>query len=509
MSGKVLVVDDERHILSALRRVLEDECECLTAGTAIEALETLVRHGHEIEVVVADNVMPGKRGVELLAEVRDRWPSVVRILLTGYSSNEAVMDAINQGHVFSYIRKPVEADDFLVYVRNARSYHQALVEKERLSRALELGRAEQQVQAVQLERRTTPLSASFPELVGSSAALESVLEVVEEVAATRAPVLIEGETGTGKEVLARAIHRLSKRQSFVSLNCAAIPETILESELFGHERGAFTGAVRTQIGKFEAAHGGTLFLDEIGEMPLNLQAKLLRVLQEGEVVRLGNTHGRKVDVRILAATNRDLARMTDEGTFRLDLYYRLNVIRIRIPALRERRADVMPLVQHFLAKFSRDHGKTVTGVGAEALEVLLRHPFPGNVRELSNWIERGVLLTRGPVLTLDALPPEIRDAAFAQTRAGLRAPAAPAASAGGAEPSTPSGGSRQEILDQAERAYLEDVLRQTGGSVVEALRRTQIPRATFYRKLDRLGIDPASFRRGGTAALAAALGGTP
>ncbi|MBK7973087.1 MAG: sigma-54-dependent Fis family transcriptional regulator [Deltaproteobacteria bacterium] len=246
MSGKVLVVDDERHILSALRRVLEDECECLTAGTADEALETLVRHGHEIDVVVADNVMPGKRGVELLAEVRDRWPNVVRILLTGYSSNEAVMDAINQGHVFSYIRKPVEADDFLVYVRNARSYHQALVEKERLSRALELERAEQQVQAVQLERRTTPLSASFPELVGSSAALESVLEVVEEVAATRAPVLVEGETGTGKEVLARAIHRLSRRQPFISLNCAAIPETILESELFGHERGAFTGAAQRE-----------------------------------------------------------------------------------------------------------------------------------------------------------------------------------------------------------------------------------------------------------------------
>ncbi len=481
--GKVLLVDDERHILLALRRVLEDECECLTAGSADEALETFGTHGDSIEVVVADNVMPGKRGVELLAAVRDRWPRTVRILLTGYSSNEAVMDAINQGHVFSYIRKPVEADDFLVYVRNARSYHQALVEKERLSQALEMKRAELETQAVQLKRRTAPLRASFPEIVGSSAALESVLEVIEEVAATKATVLIEGETGTGKEVLARAIHRLSGRNPFVSLNCAAIPETILESELFGHERGAFTGAVRTQIGKFEAANGGTLFLDEIGEMPLNLQAKVLRVLQDGEVVRLGNITGKKVDVRIVAATNRDLKRMTDEGTFRLDLFYRLNVIRVRIPALRERRADITPLIQHFLERCSRDHNRAVTSVAPEALEVLLSHPYPGNIRELGNWIERGVLLSKGPVLTLEALPPELREA--------------PAVSGGMAATGS---GTRQEVVDQAEKTYLEDVLRQTGGSVVEALRRTQIPRATFYRKLERLGIDPARFRaRGGAS----------
>ncbi|MFN7953081.1 MAG: sigma-54 dependent transcriptional regulator [bacterium] len=506
MSGKVLLVDDERHILLALRRVLEEECDCLIAGSAAEALETFARQGDEIEVVVADNVMPEMRGVELLAEVRKRWPRTVRILLTGYSSNEAVMDAINQGHVFSYIRKPVEADDFLIYVRNALSFHRALVEQDRLSRALELSRAEQQVQSVQLKRQTTPLRAAFPEIVGSSSAMESVLEIVEEVAATRAPVLVEGETGTGKEVLARAIHRLSGRQPFVSLNCAAIPETILESELFGHERGAFTGAVRTQIGKFEAAHGGTIFLDEIGEMPLNLQAKLLRVLQEGEVVRLGNIHGRKVDVRIVAATNRDLRRMTDEGTFRLDLYFRLNVIRIRIPTLRERRADVAPLIQHFLEKFSRDHGKSVTGIAPDALELLLAHPYPGNVRELSNWIERGVLLSRGPVLTVDALPSEVRDAAPAPP-----ASVSPASSVGSATGLTVGGPSRQEVVDHAEKTYLEDVLRQTGGSVVEALRRTQIPRATFYRKLDRLGIDPAAFRRGSasSAGPTGTAGGAP
>jgi two-component system response regulator HydG len=487
--GKVLLVDDERHILLALRRVLEEECECLIAGSADEALETFSLHGDSIEVVVADNVMPGKRGVELLAAVRDRWPRTVRMLLTGYSSNEAVMDAINQGHVFSYIRKPVEADDLLVYVRNARSYHRALVEKDELRLALESKRAELETQSVQLKRRATPLRASFPEIVGTSAALESVLEVIEEVAATRAPVLLEGETGTGKEVMARAVHRLSARNPFLSLNCAAIPEAILESELFGHERGAFTGAVRTQIGRFEAAHGGTLFLDEIGEMPLNLQAKLLRVLQEGEVVRLGNVSGRKVDVRIIAATNRDLRRMTDEGTFRLDLFYRLNVIRVRIPALRERRADVTPLVQYFLEKFSREHGKELRGIAPDALEVLLAHPYPGNVRELANWIERGVLLTRGPVLTVDALPPEVRE---------------PSGATGGA--SGASGATRQDVVDQAEKSYLEDVLRQTGGSVVEALRRTQIPRATFYRKLERLGIDPRSFRK---SAGGPALGTTP
>jgi two-component system response regulator PilR (NtrC family) len=321
--------------------------------------------------------------------------------------------------------------------------------------------------------------------VGSSGALARVHDLIAQVATTRTNVLVSGESGTGKELVARAIHDLSERRDkpFIAVNCGAIPENLLESELFGHVRGAFTGAVANKPGLVETADGGTLFLDEIGELPPSLQVKLLRLIQEKTIRRVGGNQDQRADVRIVAATNRDLQAEAQAGRFREDLYYRLNVIQIPLPPLRERMEDVPLLVQHFLAKYGKEFGKDVREIAPAAMEKILAYAFPGNVRELENLIERAVALSRGPTLGVDVLPASVLD------NAGVRRPAPPPPAAAALPAAPAAGGNLDEILASYERGLLADALQRAGGVKKRAARLLGISFRSFRYRLEKLGLD--------------------
>ena len=382
---RILIVDDEPNMLHMLGSVLsQDGFETRTAPTAREALDVAGRE--HFDFVLSDVRMPGMDGIQLLEHLREAHIEVIVILMSAYGSVDLALEAMRKG-AYDYISKPFKTDEVVLTLRKA-------AERERLRR-----------EVVRLRRRLQ-LSEVSPEIVAESSAMKAVMETAAQVAPYDSSVLVTGESGTGKELVAREIHRLSQRSEgpFLAVNCGAIPGSLLESELFGHVRGAFTGAYADKPGVFEDAEGGTLLLDEIGAMDPALQVKILRVLDGGEVRRVGENRTRDTSVRILAATNEDLEKALERGTFRKDLYFRLNVVRIHIPPLRERRDDVMPLVEHFVHVFNQKMGLRVRQVAREARKALLRYEWKGNVRELQNVIERAMILAEGDCIAYGHLP---------------------------------------------------------------------------------------------------------
>ena len=447
MAERILVIDDDEGLRESLQLVLSAEgYEVAGAEDAASALATV--EGSSFDVILCDLRMPGMDGMELLPQLVARLPETTVIMMSAYGTEELALEAMNKG-AHDYLAKPFQPAEVVFCLRKAH-------ERERLRRA-----------NAALQRDVERAVGERP-LVATSEAMIALLEVVERAAAYKSTVLVTGESGTGKEVLARAIHAQSPRraEAFVAVNCGAIPEGLLESELFGHAKGAFTGADRARTGLFRDADGGTLFLDEIGELPASVQVKLLRVLQEEEVRPVGETKARKVDVRVIAATARNLEAEVDEGGFREDLFYRLNVVRLAIPPLRERPKDIPLLLDHFVARFREILGKPVRGVSDEALARLLAYAWPGNVRELENVIERAMILADGELLGLRDLPEAV---------AVPPAPADPDAS-----------GASELSLKRARRAAEIDVIRRalqaTGGNRTHAARLLEIShRALLYK----------------------------
>jgi DNA-binding NtrC family response regulator len=461
-AGSVLVVDDDEDLLRVSARALRDEgFEVRTFNSAKPVLEALESAAGRIDVVLSDIHMPDLSGLELLAAVRERWPTVVVTLMTGQAELDSAVQALRLG-AYDYLVKPVDPFETLSPALRRAVEYRRLVDRNRY-----------------LQRRLDA-SERFEQMVGGSPAMQRVHDLIASVAPTDATVLVLGASGTGKELVARAIHAQSGRSSktFVDINCAALAESILESELFGHVRGAFTGAVGARRGLFEEASGGTLFLDEIGELSGSTQARLLRVLQEGEVRPVGSNESRSVDVRVIAATNQDLARAVKDREFREDLYYRLNVVPIELPPLRDRPEDIIPLADHFLKKRGERVGKQVTGIDPEALGLLTRYSWPGNVRELENAIERAIILAGGEVITPELLPPPLRG--------GARTP--PGQSLLGADRLLPLADARSAF----ERQYVQRALELARGNITEAAQLAGVDRSNFRRLMRRLDVEPAS-----------------
>ena len=386
---RVLIADDEISLRIILRELLEREgCIVDEAEDGEQAVAIARKGGYDLYLL--DMKMPRRDGLAALREIRTLYPDALAVMITAFGSQQLAIDALKAG-AYDYFTKPFHLEELRIILTRA-------LEKQRLQRKLHM-----------LQEQLCGQSRCGG-IIGKSAAMRGVFDLIERVAEHDVTVLITGESGTGKELVAQALHDASPRAGgpFVKVNCAAIPEPLLESELFGHEKGAFTGAVCAKPGKFEIADGGTILLDEIGEMPLALQAKLLRVLQERRIERVGSTSSRPVNIRILTATNRNLPAMIEERTFREDLFFRVSVLPIHLPPLRERKADLPALVQHFLGTFNARFGKRIQGLTAEAMELLERYDWPGNIRELENTVQRAMVLTRGAEIDVDALPPAIQ-----------------------------------------------------------------------------------------------------
>jgi len=382
MSYKILFIDDEINSLKTISAILKKYSYIVfTAQTVEEGISQLQKH--KPHCLLLDYRLPGKDGIEMLRWLKKENINIPVIMLTAYGTIEKAVEAMKLG-AFHYLVKPVDPTVLLETIKEAISKHEILSHQE-------------------------DISYKFPEIIAKSQAMREIFYIIEMVADSNSNVLITGESGTGKELVARAIHRLSKRKNnpFIVVDCATIPDNLLESELFGYEKGAFTGATERKIGLIELANSGTIFLDEIGDLSLNLQKKLLRFLQEREIQRLGSLNKIKVDVRVIAATNRDLERAVKEGVFREDLYWRLNVVRIHLPPLRERKEDIPLLVQHFVQKFAKENNRPIPTIEPEVLDVLLNYDWPGNVRELANVIERAVILSTSGVISLKHLPKRI------------------------------------------------------------------------------------------------------
>jgi Nif-specific regulatory protein len=401
MSEHIIIAEDDEDLAfvlrEALRRQRYEPDVAPTAGTLLDKLKAT-----PYDLILLDVRLPDMDGLDAIPKCRELAPDTPIIVMTAHGTRQTAMDAITRG-AYDFFTKPLKMDEFQVVV----------------ARALDRRRLQKQVRAL---RDSQP--GGVEGLIGQSEALKRVVDMAHRAAPTDLTVLIRGESGTGKEVLARGIHRLSARKDgpFVPVNCAAIPEGLLESELFGHERGAFTGAVRARPGRFELAKEGTLFLDEIGDMPLPMQAKILRVLQEREFERLGGTSTVRVDVRLITATSKDLEQGLADGTFREDLYYRLNVFTICVPPLRERKSDVLLLADHFVERYARHHGRSIKRISTPAIDMLMSYHWPGNVRELENTLERAVLVCDGHVIHAHHLPPTLQtaEASGTVTRVSLR-----------------------------------------------------------------------------------------
>lgn len=448
-SARILLIDDEEASRQALSMLLERMGYTVTgAGTGEEALK--LHTAGSFEIVITDLRLPGINGIDLLKKVKQRDAATEVIVITGNASVETAVQAMKEG-AFDYIIKPVNIDELKIIIEKA-------LEKARLVS-----------ENVQLKKQLRE-KYEFASIIGSSPAMQAVFSRMNKIIKTDSTVLILGESGTGKELVAKAIHFNGSRKDkpFIAVNCAAIPENLLESELFGHVKGAFTGAVKDKIGKFEAAHQGTIFLDEIGVMPLPLQAKLLRVLQEQEVERVGASRTIKLDVRVVSATNNNIEEDVKRGNFREDLYYRLNVIPVNLPPLRERTEDILPLVKHFIAKNCRDMKRPLMSIEKEALEALEVYRWPGNVRELENVMERTVALSEGNSITFADLPANIRDEAL--TRVSER------------------GVDLQRTVNEIEKKMILEALSLANGVKARAAAMLKLNRTTLVEKMRRLGI---------------------
>jgi DNA-binding NtrC family response regulator len=463
MSAHILVADDDEVSCQVVAEILEAEgfrVEQVTSGDA--ALSSLREEDRDLLII--DVRMPGKSGLEVTRIVHERYPSLPIIVMTAFGSIETAVEAIHEG-AFDFISKPMNFEELKKTV--ARALGQRRLQQRALASDVEDGEDRQRL----------------GKIIGKSPAMLEVYKTVARVASTKSTVLILGESGTGKELIARAIHQHSPRanRSFVAVDCGALTETILESELFGHVRGAFTGALADKKGVFEEAQGGTCFLDEIGGISANMQARLLRVLQEHEIRRVGGKDWSKVDVRVVAATNHDLVEAVSRGEFRQDLYYRLDVVSIRLPPLRDRVEDIPLLAHHFLQHYSQESGKRITAISEKVLELLCAYSWPGNIRELENAIEQAVALSYQSVLTPDDLSPSIRDHAIAK-------PFKNDLDDGQFTfDDTPS-------LEEIKKRYVLHVLRQTDGNISRGAKILNIDRRSLYRMLVRYKIEP--FKQG-------------
>ncbi len=448
MARRVLVVDDEQGVREALRQLLEYEgMEVRLAASGPEALEAYGEfHPH---VVLLDVKMAGMDGLEVLGKLKSTDPKAQVVMISGHGTIQTAVEATQRG-AYDFLEKPLDTDRILVTLKRALAHLDLESENERLR-----------------------ASAGAPyQIVGKSAAIRELLQVIAKVAPTSARVLIVGENGSGKELVARAIHARSPRagKPFVEVNCAAIPSELIESELFGHMKGSFTGAFADRAGKFEQADGGTLFLDEVGDMSPATQAKVLRALQEGVVTRIGAAKSIKVDVRVIAATNKNLEEEIAAGRFREDLYYRLNVVPIRVPPLSERREDIPLLVEHFTAELTRAGGVPLKRFGRDALEALSARDWPGNVRELRNAVERLLILAPGETVTAADVAALVGGAAGAPLISLLQAP------------------TFEAFKDEAERAFLAAKLAENDWNVSETARKLAMPRSNLYKKIERYGL---------------------
>ena len=453
-TARILVVDDERSMQEFLEIFLRREgYDVVTAGdvdTAVVHLET-----DEIDLVITDMQMPDKTGLDLLLAAREVSPETILIVVTAFGTTDSAISAMKEG-AYDYLTKPFKVDELRIVIEKALEKKVLSTENRRL-------------------RRELRSQSRGRNIIGHSAVMQQLYDLIAQVAETKTNVLVSGESGTGKELVARAIHEQSPRndQPFVAINCGAIPENLLESELFGHMKGAFTGAVQTKAGLFEAASGGTLFLDEIGELSQPLQVKLLRALQERTIRRVGDTVDRKIDVRIVSATNRRLEDEVAAGRFREDVYYRLNVIQLELPPLRDRAEDIPILAQHFIRVFAEELGKDVEGIDAAAYELLSGYAFPGNVRELENLIERAVALTHQPMIGCDLLPPSVTESREAPCVALI----------------PEDGVSLEALVSDYERSLLREALSITKGVKKKAARLLGVSFRSFRYRLEKLGIE--------------------
>ena len=454
MKSRILVIDDEAAIRDSLRMILEYEgYEFLGAATGQDGLAMVERENPDL--VFLDIKMPGMDGLEVLQRIKAVNETVPVVMISGHATVTTAVDATKLG-AFDFIEKPLASERVLVTIRNSLDRSRLADENRSLKRVVEVRH----------------------QIVGESPHLKKVMDAIRRAAPTNATVLITGESGVGKELVARAIHRnsLRSRERFVQVNCAAIPDDLIESELFGHEKGSFTGATEKQIGKFEQADKGTIFLDEVGDMSLKTQAKVLRVLQEGEVERLGSARTIKVDVRVIAATNKNLEDEIEKGTFREDLYFRLAVIPIYVPPLRERKDDIPLLVRHFAELFARDNNFRPKRVTPPAMDVLQRYRWKGNIRELRNTVERLIIMTPADSIDLADLPESIR------VDGPSRGPDNEAVKAG----------TLREHKEVSERAFLVQKLRETGWNISKTAELIDTPRSNLYKKLEQYNIKQES-----------------
>ena len=454
-SPKILVVDDEPGIRELLSIMLSSEgYDVSTARDYNTALTKFQQN--DFDIIIADIMMPGKSGIDLMKAIREKDPDIPIIIITAYASINSAIEALRLD-AFDYITKPFSVDQIKFIIKRALDVRKLKVENRLLKQKL---------------TKTEAIDG----FIGTSKSAQKIRELVKKIAQTESTVLITGESGTGKEIIARAIHELSPRSDgpFVSINCAAVPETLLESELFGYKKGAFTGATKDKIGLFAAADGGTFFLDEVAEMPLPIQAKLLRILETYEFVPLGSTTPVKVDIRLVAATNKNLKELVDQNRFRADLYYRLNVIHIHIPPLRERREDILPIAYSILERVALKRNEPIKKLSDEAKELILNAPWEGNVRELENVLERAAILCDDEIITPEHLPEYIVEEVSAQ----------------GQKPFEAIFENVDDIksLEEMEKAYIFYTLARTNWNKALAAEKLGIDLSTLYRKIDRYGI---------------------
>ena len=445
MSPTLLIVDDEKHTREGLRAALEDRFDVYVAGDISGAITVL--ENDSIDLMVTDLRLGGEDGMQLIDRALRLPHPPICIMMTAYGSVDGAVEAMKHG-AYDFVTKPINIDRLEILIQRALQSRETEKENRELKQ--------------QVEKHF-----GLENLIGNSAVMQEVFDTVKQIAPTRATVLIEGESGTGKELIAHAIHHLSNRNKskFIAVHCAALSTQLLESELFGHEKGAFTGASERRAGRFEQANGGTLFLDEIGEIDANTQVKILRALDPGVFERVGGNQTVKTDVRLIAATNKNLATLVREGQFRDDLYYRLNVVNITMPSLRDRKEDIPILVNAFVKSFAKENAKPYRELTADAMQAILAYDWPGNVRELRTAIEHGVVMATGPRITLRDLPGNVRQAAGGKSRALISSPTQP------------------YNLHDTERRQIERALAESGGNITEAARKLGISRRTLHRKL--------------------------
>ena len=449
MDANILIIDDEKDQAEAIAESLRKVgCTCLTAVSGNNVLDIIRKDG--IDVVITDLVMHEIDGMRILKETKEHSPETEVILITGHGSVETAVTAMQKGAA-TYLLKPIN-------INHLRAVVDKVVEKQNIVRSnIELHK--------QLEEKF-----GFAGIIGNSQQMHRIFNILKQIASTTATVLVVGESGTGKELIARAIHYNGPRKNnpYVVLNSAAISESLLESELFGHEKGAFTGALHQRKGKFEYANNGSLFLDEVGDMPLTTQAKLLRLIEDGRIVRIGSNESVKIDVRIIAATNKDLGELVKEGKFREDLYFRFNVICLRLPPLRERQEDIFLLMDSFIKEFSKKNGKNIKDISSEARKILFRYDWPGNVRELRNCIESMIVFNQNGVLDINDIPEHI----YKSNRPALTGPVFPVG----------------VTLDEMEKELMKNTLAYVGGNRGETAKILGIGERTLYRKLEKYGL---------------------